>query len=112
MASGRQVPDSSRQLSNAVEEKAVKQTADVADVPSAAEGKRTIPEPRIPTIELPMQNAPSNRTKASLEESGARHFDLFDFIPAGSLALNSNEIILPGPLKPAGLVRIGKSSRD
>jgi two-component system, cell cycle sensor histidine kinase and response regulator CckA len=111
MASSRQVPDSSRRLSNAAEEKAVKQTADLADVPSAGESKCTISGPRIPTIELSMQNTPSYRTKASLKDSRARYFDLFDFAPAGSLTLNSNEIILPGPLKTAGLVRIENSPR-
>jgi hypothetical protein len=110
MASGRQAPDSSRRLHNVAEEKAAGQTAHVADVPSAEERKLPIPGPRIPAIELPMQDTPSNRMKSSLEESGVRYSDLFDFTPAGGLALNSNEIILPGPLKPAGLVRIQKKA--
>ena len=112
MASGRQVPDPSRRLRNAAEEKAAEQTAHVADLPSAEERKLLIPGTRVPTTELPMQNTPSNRMKASPEESRVRYFDLFDFTAAASLALSSNEIILPGPLKPAGLVRMPLSIRN
>jgi hypothetical protein len=94
MASGRQVPDPSRRLRNAAEEKAAEQTAHVADLPSAEERKLLIPGTRVPTTELPMQNTPSNRMKASPEESRARYFDLFDFAPVSDFVQNSKEMIL------------------
>jgi PAS domain S-box-containing protein len=72
--------------------------------------RRTLHQLRVHQVELDMQNEELRRSRAELETSRARYFDLYHLAPVGYLTLDERGMILESNLTAAGLLGAAKSS--
>jgi PAS domain S-box-containing protein len=77
--------------------------------PTEADTRRIVQELEVHQIELEMQNEELVRSRAELESSRAKYFDLFDLAPVGYLTLSESGIILETNLMAAKLLGAERS---
>jgi len=76
----------------------------------AVDTQRILYELEVHQIELEMQNEELRRTRAELEASQARYFDLFDLAPVGFVILNETGMILETNLAGTDLLGVARNS--
>ena len=72
--------------------------------------QRILYELEVHQIELEMQNEELRRTRAELEASQARYFDLFDLAPVGFVILNETGLILETNLAETDLLGVARNA--
>ncbi|OGV64412.1 MAG: hypothetical protein A3K19_09635 [Lentisphaerae bacterium RIFOXYB12_FULL_65_16] len=99
-----------KNLRRRAEDKAAAVAAQDIEVPSLAEAKRLVHELRVHQIELEMQNAELRQTRAALETSRTRYFELYDLAPVGYLTLGEPGLILEANLRAAALLGVPRDA--
>ena len=76
--------------------------------PSPEEARQTLHKLRVHQIELGLQNEELRQAQAELEDSQARHFDLYDLAPVGYCTLSEKGLILEANLTVATLLGVAR----
>jgi PAS domain S-box-containing protein len=76
----------------------------------AVDTQRILYELEVHQIELEMQNEELRHTRAELEASQARYFDLFDLAPVGFVILNETGMILETNLAETNLLGVARNT--
>ncbi|MEI6610454.1 MAG: PAS domain S-box protein, partial [Deltaproteobacteria bacterium] len=102
--------DSLRKQAEKIARKKVAASPENINKMSPAKIKRMIHELRVQQIELDIQNEELRQSKAALEDSRARYFDLYDLAPVGYVTVNEKGLIIEANLTIATLLGIKKSN--
>jgi PAS domain S-box-containing protein len=99
-----------RERAEAIAARIPSMLAPSADPHAAEASKKLLHELQVHQIELEMQNDELHRTRAELEASRARYFDLYDLAPVGYLTTTDEGVIVEGNLTAAELLGVTRAA--